>query len=241
MTYNRRRKRNYGTAAPAAAIRHVAERAELTRRFGGIDRDVEKIFLSLPAHDLNRLLVQYGLTYSDKAEAYARDAYAKWQSGAVKMSGQTASRLLDLLPPYLGADVRFDLVKKLRSHHFQRKTIRIQSSPATWRTDVVKPIQELVTSSTSFALPPDIIQKASWLTAGDASAAQKLLAAAEQEEAAIRVVYIEEEFRRIETLVQNIDTTRQVTHTLKLPQGDISLNVTLPARTFMQKLTSWMR
>jgi hypothetical protein len=36
MPYPRNRKRSYGKAAPAAAIRHIAERNELSRRFSKI-------------------------------------------------------------------------------------------------------------------------------------------------------------------------------------------------------------
>lgn len=240
MPYTRNRKRSYGKAAPAAAIRHIAERNELSRRFGGIDREVEQIFLALPSGELERLFQRYGQTYGDEPEAYAREAYPKWKAGTVKMSGQTASRLLELLPPYLSTDKRFDLVKQLRSRHFQRKTVRIQSTPATWRTDLVKPIQDLVASSGSFQLPAHLQETASWLADGDTAAAQRLLAAAEQEEAAIRVVYIDEELRRIESLMRDIDTTRRVSHTLRLPQGDITLNVELPARTLLQRLTGWL-
>ena len=219
----------------------MAQRAELSRRFGGIDREVEKIFLQLAPCDLESLLSRYGQEHGQKAEAYARDTYEKWKSGAVKMSGQTAGRLLDLLPPLLAPSVRFDLVRKLRERHFSKKTIRIQSTPETWRTDLVKPIQELVAASSGFALPADLLEKAKWLADGDAAAAQRLLAAAEQEEAAVRAAYIDAELHRFEALIQNIDTTRQVTHTLKLPQGDIILRVELPARTLLQRLTGWMR
>ena len=41
--------------------------------------------------------------------------------------------------------------------------------------------------------------------------------------------------------LRDIDTTRRVNHTLRLPQGDITLNVELPARTLLQKLTGWLR
>ncbi len=219
----------------------MSERAELTRSFGGIDREVEKIFLTLPSADLAHLLRRYGERHGAKSEAYARETYPKWQRGSVKMSGQTASRLLDLLPPFLPASVRFDLVRALRAHHFQKRTIRVQSTPATWLADLTKPIQELVTASTTFALPADLLEKARWLADGDAAAAQRLLAAAEQQEAAIRVAYIDAELRRIQGLIQNIDTTRRVTHTLMLPQGEVHLTVELPARTLVQKLTDWLR
>jgi hypothetical protein len=236
-----RRRSSHRHRAPAAAVRHLSERADLSRRFAGIDRDIERLFLSLPATDLDQLLRRYGSQHGEHAEVYARETYSSWKKGNVKMSGQTASRLLDLLPPYLPSSVRFDLVKRLRLRHFKRRSLRILSTPLTWRSDIKKPLQELVASSTEFALPPDLLDKARWLADGDAVVAQKLLAAAEQEDAAIRVAYIDEELRRIEALLLDIDTTRRVTHTLSLPQGEIVLTVELPARTLLQKLSDWLR
>ena len=132
-------------------------------------------------------------------------------------------------------------MKKLRAHCFERKNVSIQSSPTTWRQDLIKPLRELVNSSAAFKIPEKLQEKATWLTAGDVAAAQSLLAAAEQDEAAIRIAYVEEEMRRIEALMTNIDTTRRLTHTLTLPQGNITLHVELPQRTLMQRLTGWMR
>jgi len=238
MSYYRRRTKY---KASPHAVRHMSERAVLTRQFAGIDRDVERHFLALETAPLNRLLNAYGSKYGDKAEAYARDTYGKWRAGAVKISGQTAARLMELLPPVLPASVRFDLIKKLRSGYFKKQSIRVQSTPMTWKQDVLKPIQGLVSTSMTFALPETLVEQAKWLADGDAAAAHALLAAAEQEEAAIRLLYIEEEMRRIEVLLQDIDTSRRMSHTLKLPQGDITLTIELPPRTLMQRLTGWMR
>lgn len=232
--YRRGRGFNYGSS-------HVSQRTKLTRQLGGIDKDIEKIFLSLSPVDLEKIIHLYARAHGSAAADYARATYSKWRGGSVKMSGQTAERLIALVPPVLPASVRFDLVKKLRASYFKKKTIHVNSSPETWMQDVMKPIQELVAVSSSFSLPEYVIAKAKWLADGDAKAAQQLLAAAEQEEAAIRLAYIEEEFRRIGALIQNIDTMRKITHTLTLPQGEIILQVELPPRTLMQKISDWLR
>lgn len=219
----------------------MSERAILTRQFSGIDKDIERHFLSLDFSALNRLFDTYGKFYGAKPEEYARNTYEKWRSGAVKISGQTASRLMELLPPVLAPNARFDLIKKLRAAQFRKQYLQVQSTPATWRQDLLKPIQGLVSASATFSLPEALLEKAKWLADGDAIAVQALLAAAEQEEAAIRLLYIEEEMRRIGALLQDIDASRRMSHTLKLPQGDITINIELPQRTLLQRLTDWMR
>lgn len=237
MAYRSHRRRRYHYYAQE----HVSQRTTLSRQLGGIDKDIEKIFLSLSSADLDRILSLYESAHGEPGAKYARQTYSKWKSGKVRMSGQTAERLINLIPPVLLPSVRFDLVKKLRASYFKMKTIQVNSSPSTWRHDILQPIQELVLASSSFSLPANVFEKAKWLADGDARIAQQLLAAAEQEEAAIRLAYIDEELFRIGTLVQKIDSTRKITHAIKLPQGEVILYIALPARTLTQKLSNWLR
>jgi hypothetical protein len=78
-------KARYGT-------RHVSQRTALTTTVAGIDKDIEVIFLHLPAHQLARLLQRYEDEYGSQALAYARKTYEKWKSGQVKMSGLVVSQ-----------------------------------------------------------------------------------------------------------------------------------------------------
>lgn len=157
------------------------------------------------------------------------------------MSGQTASRLLELLPPLLPASTKFELIRKLRQGHFKKRSIYIKADVDNWKQSLIKPIQELVAESSSFSLPAEILIKARWLSDGDSASAERLLVAAEQEEAAIRVAFLEDEMRRIESILRDLDATRRMSHTIELPQGSITLNIELPARTLVQRLTDWLK
>lgn len=224
---------------PNYAARHMSERSALTHTFAGIDADIERIFLSLPSHQLEGVFARYSAAHGSKAESYARQTYEKWKSKTVKMSGQTAERLLNLVPPCLSAEARFDLIKKLRSGHLRPTHQQIVTSPQTWRHDLAEPIRNLVSRSAAFSLPDHITKRAAWLANGDTQAAQSLLAAAEQEEAVIRIRFLDAEFRRIEALILNIENTRSVTHTISLPQGTIVVTIALPQKTLWQSVTSW--
>ena len=128
---------NYGS-------RHVSQRDSLSRTFAGIDKDIEEMFLSLENSALNALLANYSKKFGKSAESYARTTYQKWQSGSVKMSGQTASRLLELLPPLLPASAKFELIKKLRHGHFKKRAFYIKAGVDNWRQSLINAIQEFV-------------------------------------------------------------------------------------------------
>lgn len=198
----------------------------MTRRFGGIDEDVERIFLNLNQSSLRALLREYALRYGDGAAAYARTTYGKWKAGSVLLSGQTAERLLDLLPPYLSSEARYELIRKLRHNCLPKLTLNVTCEPANWREAVSPAIEQVVSHFRAQNLPPFVTSIATWLTKNDARAAQALLARAEDEEAVIRTRLLAQEFRRIDALLTVYDQARvTVRHAISLPQGTVHVRI----------------
>jgi hypothetical protein len=152
------------------------------------------------------------------------------------MSGMVAERLLNLVPLVLDASTRFDLVKKLRAAHMHKERRYVTCDPTDWRDQVAPVIAELLTVSHKFQLPQDAVDRVRWLADGDAAAAQRLLAAAEQEEAAVRLQFLEAEFKRIDFLLQSIEATKVASHTIELPQGTICISIATPRKGFW----SWL-
>lgn len=217
-----RRHRNWGSY-------RVSKRKELSYMFADIDKDIESIFFSLDAFSLDSILTKYGKAFGDSAERYARNTYPLWKKGTRKLSGQTAERLLNLLPPFLPSDTRYALIKKLRDHYMtrQRLTEHITTSPEDWKEALSPLIGRYVETSSSFRLPEALQKRAAWLSGGDTQSANKILASVEQEEANLRTAYLAAEFRRIDEYVQIIENTKSVTHTITLPQGTIYVTIAL--------------
>ena len=223
------------------ASQHISQRESLSMALGGIDEDVERIFLNLPPAKLQSIFRSYGRQYSSSALSYARQTYPLWKSGTVRMSGKVAERLLNLVPPVLDASTRFDLVKKLRFAHMRKERKYVTCQPANWREVLAPLVAELIAASHQFQLPEAAVKRVRWLANGDTGAAQRLLAAAEQEEAVGRLRYLEAEFERIDFLLRNIESTRAVNHTIELPQGTIVISIALPRkglRGWLNKLLS---
>lgn len=209
---------------------HVSERNQLSAAVGGIDKDIERIFLNLPTQKLESVFMRYGREHGSSALSYARKAYPSWKSGGVRMSGKVAERLLNLVPAVLDSDARFDLVKKVRDAHRTKVNKHVRCEPHEWRTKVAPEVAELLASSSQFQLPGAAVSRIRWLADGDSQAAQRLLAAAEEEEAIARLRHLELEFRRIDTLIQNLQGKKTVSHTIQLPQGTIHVSIGEPAK-----------
>src|SRR5439155_23839491 len=99
------------------AQKHIQAYHQLTRRLGPIVDDVKRAFFNLDRIELKDLLSRYGEDYGDSARHYAEETYQRWKSGRVELSGQTAERLLNLVPRYLSFEQRFSMVEKLCDYH----------------------------------------------------------------------------------------------------------------------------
>ena len=206
---------------------HRSERSRLSHQFAGIDREIEKIFLNLETSSLDKLLQRYGKQYGERPESYARKTYPKWKSGEVKLSGQTAQRLLELLPPLLPAEKRYDLVKRLREQHITRSSVCVNASIEDWRERISDEVNKMVEKRRAFDFDESLKEKATWLTSGDTQNANKILNAIDEEEARIRASYLEEEFQQIQHFIDTVENTENITHRLQIPHGEVIVNITL--------------
>lgn len=233
----RRRRRSWNSYGSYA----VSRRRELSSTFGGIDRDVERLFLALDREDLEELLEVYEEEFGKSAATYARNTFPKWKKGTVRMSGEVAERLLNLLPPLLPDETRFELVKKLRASNFRKVHRRVYSKPESWREDLAPAIAEVVGHGSTARISDAVKSRVSWLANGDVASAEQLLLAAEKDEAITRLVYLEAELRRIETMVAQLGhLNTSISHQITLPQGTIDVVISIPEKTLWQKFKNWI-
>ncbi len=230
--YNRyRRRTNWGAY-------HSNKRTQLTNLFAGIDKDIESIFLNLDRTSRESIFSEYGQEYGDSAEKYARNTFAKWKSGKTKLSGQTAERLLNLLPPFLTQAKRYELVKKLRDYYMNKihTNEHVTTSHELWKQDLVPVVNRVIERSSNFKLPEELKMRATWLAGGDADGAIKILTSVEQEEAKLRTAYLDVEFRRLEQYVNLVQNAQAVSHTIVLPQGKIHVTIQQKKEPFINRI-----
>jgi hypothetical protein len=110
------RYRSGRSAGIERALQHIREAEELTRELGGTDKDVKEYFFRLSHRELGKVLELYGQRHGDKARLYAEETIPRWRSGSVKMAGQTAARLFDLLPPLMPLSDKYRLAENLWRH-----------------------------------------------------------------------------------------------------------------------------
>lgn len=81
--------------------------------FSSIVADLKEYFFNLPAYEFDNFIVEYTKKHGYSAGNYAKKTYPKWKSHSINLSDQTLMRLIELLPPFLTADQRISLLKKI--------------------------------------------------------------------------------------------------------------------------------
>jgi hypothetical protein len=229
-SYHRKRR-------PRPESRTDAERRKFSESVGGIDSEVQQIFLALPEDKLAIVFQRYGEFHGTGALSYAKRTYPRWKSGMVQMSGPIAQRLLNLVPEVLDAEVRYEWVKKLRSMYMQKEHREVSCSPSNWFKMVAPVVDELIRRSSSFQLPADVVEKVNWIMQGDSLAAQALLAQIEVDQANDLAKYLPFEYQRIGSLLNDVNGTTSMIHTIQLPQGTVEVSVVLPRKGLLQAIS----
>ena len=109
------------------ALQHIEDYRRLEGALGAAIKYVKQYFFSLPPHQLRIILDAYGKEHGSSARSYAEQKIREWETGAVQMSGQTAARLFNLLPPRMPLAAKYRIVENLWKHAGpkSKKTCRV--------------------------------------------------------------------------------------------------------------------
>lgn len=177
--YSRRSRgssRGRSSAGYERARQHIQEAEELSRQLGGTDKDVKEYFFRLSASDRSKVLHLYGQKHGDKARQYAEETIPRWQAGRVKMAGQTAARLFDLLPPLMPLPEKYRLAESLWRHVGPQSKRRLRVGlDATIDDALAKTSEHVEGVVNSYVIPDSLTQRFNWLSAGDVDLKQQLL------------------------------------------------------------------
>lgn len=197
----------------------------LSAALGGFDKDILERFYALTPDQLTHLLDIYSDSYGDGPAAYARKTYPEWKHGAVRPSALTINRLLDSLPLVLNFDGKCELLRKLRERHRRPEHHSLKVNADDWQQHVVPLVRAVIQKSYRANLPEALERRLTWLSNGDMQTARAILARAQALEGAVAVNLLQDEMQNIENALANLDGKGKVTHTIRLPYGQIQLKI----------------
>lgn len=230
--YGKRRFRSwqsYGSYAPPTY-------SALANLFGSAVGEIREAFENLGGDAIDELFSDYGAIHGDSAESYARKTFPSWQSGKIKLSGQTMQRLVELVPPYLSPEKRFSLLQSVLRCHKKTggsRTIKINiKEPNQGFTELQNALASMPHNDMLSHLPKKVMKAASWLYDDDITAARAMLAEAERlENDMIR----SSAAREIELLRRTISSgqVKSASYTVEMPAGKLNVVAYSPSMCFV--------
>lgn len=204
--------------------------------FGSAVLEIRKAFFDLDKDALDELFDDYGAIHGDSAESYARKTFPNWKSGKTNLSGQTMERLIELVPPYLPADRRFDILTKVLLKHKPSKpfrNIRINvKEPSTGFTELDSVLHSMQHEDVLAHLPKNVMEAAAWLYDDDITAARNMLAQAERKENDIIRSSAAKEISLLKRTILS-GQVKSATYTVDMPAGKLSVIAFEPSKCFV--------
>ena len=217
--------------------RKPSKYSKLIQLFGKVVNDIRAEFFKFPNDALNELFLDYGSSYGDRAEAYARKTYPKWKSNKVKLSGQTMERLIELVPPYLSANQRLTLLTSLVDKYKPQKpshyiSINVEK-PLAGLNELNSIFGQLIVSDELANMPQNVMEAAQWLYNDDMTVARRMIQEISSVDNDLSKANAAKEIELIKTLIfrKQIETA---SYSLTLPSGSLSITVYKPS--FFSKL-----
>jgi hypothetical protein len=189
------------------------------------DADVVRVILGLDPAVVDALFELYGREFGRGAARYARRTRRKWQAGQVRANRRTFERLLVRLPDVMSFDLKCEVLRKLREEFCPKEDYRLSVGADDWRGAVAPLVSSLVEKSYAAELPKQIARRLKWLAADDMVVARAILAESQARESRNALELLEREFEDIRQLAAEGGGRSRVTHTVRLPSGNITLEV----------------
>lgn len=234
MAYrSRRRYRSYRYRGWSTA---PSKYSQLQRKFGPAVSKIKLAFFNLDTETMEELLSDYGSFHGTSAERYARASISEWRRGAKGMSGQTMERLVELVPPYLAAEQRLDILHDVIKHNKrtpQTERIHINlKKPEEGLAAVDAALDRIRITDDLANLPYSVMEAASWLYDDDATAARAVL---------VRIAAAETQAlkksaeREIEILRRTIASgqIKSANYSVATPGGNLVITASIPSKCFV--------
>jgi hypothetical protein len=195
------------------------------RRSSNKNAELVRVLLDLDQDSLAQLMGLYEQQFGEGAARYAKQTYEKWKSGQVRPNKQTFRRFLINLPKVMSFDLKCEVLRKLREAYCARDQYKLTVHTNDWKEKLTPLVDTLMAKKRRTELPDELQRRLIWLAEDDAQVANTLLDRSQHQESLDALTMLDREFHNIEGLLENADGRGKVTHTIKLPYGNIVLNV----------------
>lgn len=203
----------------------LQDRISARRRSSDKNAELVRVLLGLDQDLLAQLMELYEQQFGGGAARYAKQTYEKWKSGKVRPNKQTFRRFLINLPKVMSFDLKCEVLRTLREAYCARDQYKLTVHTDDWKEKLTPLVDSIMVKKRQTELPQELQGRLLWLAEDDVQVANTLLDISQRQQSLDALTMLDRELHNIESLLENANGRGKVTHTIKLPYGNIVLNV----------------
>ncbi len=196
--------------------------------YGSLIERISRIFFSMDDETTDKVLQAYRQRFGDGAYAYARRTIESWKEGKVRHVGQTAMRLLEVVPIYADQETKFELVRLHREETLRRlsqKSITLELAHNESTNLVREQLTSIIKAQLEIQLPPDAFISQTWLTTSDVEAFQELIREAERSMLVWQLADFLVRIRLLQHFRSQVKIPVEITAYFELPTAQFTLHI----------------
>jgi hypothetical protein len=165
---------------------HTRAAQELSERLGGTTEIVKRFLFGLNDRDRSRVFNRYEKLHGRSKRTYADSVFDKWKAGTVRMGGEIAARIYDLLPPLMPTAVRYEIAKVLWEKYSPSSVEHYRVGFDCETQIVVGTVQHcLLSKVVPKCIPEQLKGQFDWLSGDDVTVQEDLLGYLQQLETTV--------------------------------------------------------
>ena len=212
---------------------------ELRRLFGESVAEIKAAFFALEDDALDELFSDYGAIHGEPAEQYARRTFPAWRSRKTGLSGQTMERLISLVPPYLSAEQRKQILRRILDKHKPYPptySVKINTEePDEGFAELDRIVRGCEHEDELAYLPENVMGAAKWLYDSDVTATRAIIAEATRAENEIMKSQARKDLALLRRTIER-GQIKTATYSVKLPTGVINVSANAPTKSLWKRL-----
>ncbi|HEX7344997.1 MAG TPA: hypothetical protein VF398_12075 [bacterium] len=213
------------------------KRNALSSVIGGIDKDITELLFAFDQKSQEVFFGDYEVKYGRKAANYARKIFPQWKTKQKRYSAETIQKFIQLVPRHLSYDQRYDLLKKLydswrRSEKHEIEIVLGHDERGFKQVEIL--CEHFCNKPAKHTLPDEVQNLMEWVCDHDANQARILMAAIEEETSILITRAARADLARLKFALKESDTSIIGKHEIRLPYGEIVVNIRMPR--FIEKL-----
>jgi hypothetical protein len=227
--YRSYRYRNWGNNPPS-------KYSKLQALFGEAVEEIKRQFFKLDPQALSELLLDYGEMHGKSAASYAKETMPKWKSGTIKLSGQTLERLIELVPPYLSAKQRLEILQMILSKNKRNASTQVVKinvkEPNAGMAEVDAALRSIKVTDELAFLPPRVMEAAQWLYDDDVTAARAVMISIASAETSALMQSAEREINLLKRTLSS-GQIKAASYSVQTPGGNLNIVAYTPSKCFV--------